>query len=47
VAARYSELEGYQGILDWTKENLTKEEVNKLLLATDNKGRKVIHLAVI
>jgi len=27
------------------KENLTKEEVNKMLLATDNKGRTVFHMA--
>jgi aminoglycoside N3'-acetyltransferase len=27
------------------KENLTTEEVNKLLLATDNKGRTVFHVA--
>jgi len=27
------------------KENLTTEEVNKMLLATDNEGRTVFHLA--
>jgi aminoglycoside N3'-acetyltransferase len=27
------------------KENLTTKEVNKLLLATDNEGRTVFHLA--
>jgi hypothetical protein len=29
--------------MNWAKENLTKEEVNKLLLATDNAGRTAIH----
>ena len=29
VAARYYKLEVFQGILDWAKENLTREEVNK------------------
>jgi hypothetical protein len=31
--------------LNWAKENLTKEEVNKLLLATDNTGRTAIQMA--
>jgi hypothetical protein len=31
--------------LNWAKKNLTKEEVNKLLLITDNAGRMVLHVA--
>ena len=45
MAERYYKLEVFQGILNWTKENLTREEVNKLLLATDNVGRTVFHVA--
>ena len=30
--------------MNWAKENLTKEEVNKLLLTTDNEGSTVIHV---
>jgi hypothetical protein len=31
--------------MEWVKGNLTKEEVNKFLLATDNAGRTVFHEA--
>jgi len=45
VAAKFSKPETFQGILNITKENLTREEENKLILATDNKGRTVFHVA--
>jgi hypothetical protein len=35
----------FHGILNLAKENLTKEEVNKLLLASNNAGRTVFHAA--
>ena len=31
--------------MNWAKDNLTREEVNKLLLATDNEGRTIVHVA--
>jgi ankyrin repeat protein len=31
--------------LVWAEENLTKQEVNKFLLATDNDGITVFHIA--
>jgi hypothetical protein len=35
-----------QEVWDWAKEKLTTEEINnKLLLATDNKGRTIWHIA--
>jgi hypothetical protein len=39
------ESEVFQGIFNLAKENLTAEEVNKLLLATNNEGRTVFHVA--
>ena len=45
MAAEVCELEEFQGILNWANESLTREEVIKLLLATDNEGRTVIHVA--
>jgi hypothetical protein len=36
----------FQGILKWAKENPKTEQVNELLLATDNEGRTVFHVAV-
>jgi hypothetical protein len=45
VAAQSRKLEGFQGILILAKENLTREEVNKLFLDTDNEGRTVFHAA--
>jgi hypothetical protein len=45
VAAERYNVDLFQGILNWAKENLTKEEVNKLLLATDNAGRTVFYVA--
>jgi hypothetical protein len=36
LAADFCELEEIWGIFNWAKNNLTTEEVNKLLLATDN-----------
>ena len=46
VAAGYYKIEMFQEILNCAKENLTREEVNKLLLATDNEGRTVFQEAV-
>jgi hypothetical protein len=45
VAANSSNVVGFQGMLNWAKENLTKEEVKKILLATANAGRTVFHVA--
>jgi hypothetical protein len=45
VAAESSNLDGFHGILNLVKLNLTKEEVNKLLLATYNAGWTVFHVA--
>jgi endo-1,4-beta-D-glucanase Y len=36
--------EAFSRILNWANENLTREEVNKLFLATDNEGRGVFHV---
>jgi len=44
VAAQWSEAEIFQGILNSAKET-NKEEVNKMLLATDNEERTVFHVA--
>jgi hypothetical protein len=38
-------MELLQGLLIWAKKNLTKDELNKLLLATSNKGGTVSHTA--
>ena len=43
MAAYFSKQEVLQEILNWAKENLTTEEINKLLLATGSKGRTVFH----
>jgi endo-1,4-beta-D-glucanase Y len=45
VALTFDKLELSQGILNWAKENLTKEDVKELLLAKDNEGRTVFNLA--
>jgi endo-1,4-beta-D-glucanase Y len=46
VAAGMGKLDILQKIWEWAKEILTKEEINnKLLLATDNKGRTAWHVA--
>jgi hypothetical protein len=45
VAARGYLVGLFQGILNWAKGNLTKEIVNKLLLAKDKVGRTVFHVA--
>ena len=45
MAAQFRELEVFQGIFNWVKENITSEEVEKLLLATVKKGRTVFHVA--
>jgi hypothetical protein len=45
VAAEFTQLEVFHGILNLAKENLTNEEVKELLLATDNYGRTVFHVA--
>jgi hypothetical protein len=47
VAADFPELEDFLGILIWAKENLRREEVNKLLLTTGNNGRTVFRMAAI
>jgi hypothetical protein len=44
VAAEFCEQEVFQRIMNFVKENVTKEDVHKLLLVTDNKGRAVFHL---
>ena len=46
VAAECGIEEMLQKVWEWTKEELTTEEIkNKLLLATDNKGRNAWQLA--
>jgi hypothetical protein len=45
VAAKSWELEVLQGILNWALENLKREVINKFLLAADNDGRMVFHVA--
>jgi hypothetical protein len=45
VASELWELELFQGIFNLAKENLTREEVNKLLLAIDNYGWSFLHVA--
>ena len=44
VTGNYHNVEVFQGILYWAKENLTREEVYKLL-ATVNEGKTVFHVA--
>jgi len=39
------EPEIFQGIFNLVKENLTAEELNNMLLATDNKGRTFFQMA--
>jgi hypothetical protein len=46
IATELCELEVLRGIFNLAKENLTTEEVNKLFLDIDNKGRTVFHMAV-
>jgi hypothetical protein len=47
VAVKGGKLETLLKVWEWAKETLTKEEINnKLLLATDDKGRTVWHVAV-
>jgi hypothetical protein len=45
VAAYFSTLEVFQGIFNLAKENLTTEEVNKFLIATDSEEWTVFHVA--
>ena len=45
MAAMNCKLDVLQGILNLAKEDPTREEVNKLLLVTDNEGRTVIDVA--
>jgi endo-1,4-beta-D-glucanase Y len=42
----FNSLELFQRILNFVKENLTTEELNKLLLATDNEGGTLFHVAI-
>jgi hypothetical protein len=46
VAIGFISIDKFQGILNLPKDNLTTEEVNNLLLATDNQGRTVFHVAI-
>jgi hypothetical protein len=46
MAAELCETELFHGIFIWAKENLTREEVNKLLLAIDNYGCTFLHVAL-
>jgi endo-1,4-beta-D-glucanase Y len=46
MAVRHRQLEECQEIFNWAKENLTREEVNPLLLATDNNGRTLFHMEI-
>jgi hypothetical protein len=45
MAAGLSELELFKGIFNFAKENLTTEDENKFLLASDNEGRTVFRVA--
>ena len=46
MAAGHGELETLQGVWEWANEQLTAEEIKtNLLLATDFKGRTVLHMA--
>jgi hypothetical protein len=45
VAVKRFSVGVFQGIFNCAEENLTKEQVNKLLLATGNAGRSVFHEA--
>ena len=45
MVARLDKLEILQKMWDWAKENLTTAEINKLLSATDEKGRTAFHVA--
>ena len=45
VAADFCEVELFRGILNLAKENVTTEEVNKLLLTTGYEGGTNIHVA--
>jgi hypothetical protein len=40
MAADFCEIEVFQEILNWANGNLTREEVNRLLLATDKEERR-------
>ena len=47
MAVEGNALQILQEIMKWAEEKLTTEEMKKnLLLATDNKGRTVLHVAV-
>ena len=45
MAENVDEIKVFQEILNMAKKNLRIREVDKLLLATDNKGRTVSHSA--
>jgi ankyrin repeat protein len=46
LVAKKCNLETLQKLLEWAKENLTREElINYLLLCADNDGRTFLHLA--
>jgi len=45
MAAEWGKPEILQKLWEWAKEELTTEEINKLLLATDKKGSTVWHVA--
>ena len=45
MVANFCILELCQGKLNWPKENLRRQEVDKFLFDTENKERPVLHLA--
>ena len=45
MARTFNKQEPFQVIFNWVNLNLTTEEVNKLLLDTDNEGRTFFHVA--
>jgi hypothetical protein len=46
VAIGFNSINVFQRTLNSVKENLTTEEVNKLLLAKENEGSAVFHMAI-
>jgi hypothetical protein len=46
LAGNFYKLELLKQIMNWAKENVRRALVNKLLFATDNKGRTVWQVAL-
>jgi hypothetical protein len=44
VAGVFSKIDVFQGIPNLDKENLSTEELNKMILATDNEGSAVYNM---